>query len=144
MDTETVLVVANVIEEKDAQIQSLKAELSEARESKSEDAMEIQLKSIEIIELKADVEELKVENTRLEQRIEMALGLIHSNGATDGAHHKQWVLDQAVRYLTGCPLVEKHAKDCNGNDYAYEGQGESEEYREWVKAHNGWDTGIAP
>jgi len=88
-----------------------------------------------------------------EKRIEMALGVIFSNGGIDGAHHKQWVLDQVVRYLTGCPMVEARGADCNGKDYAYEDLGESDEYQAWVKGHNNgedgpdtysWDIGVAP
>lgn len=60
---------------------------------------------------------------------EQALNLIHMYGGTDGAHHKQWLLDQIVRTLTG------------------------EDYKSWVQRYqygeNGpetyeWDEGIAP
>ena len=33
-------------------------------------------------------------------RVEEALDLIAEYGSIDGAHHKQWVLDQLVRILT--------------------------------------------
>lgn len=36
-----------------------------------------------------------------ERRAERALELIGRYGGTDGGHHKQWVLDQVVRTLTG-------------------------------------------
>lgn len=36
-----------------------------------------------------------------EARIEKALDVILQYGGIDGAHHKAWVLDQAVRALTG-------------------------------------------
>lgn len=58
-----------------------------------------------------------------------ALDLIFLYGGIDGAHHKQWVLDQVARKLTG------------------------DGYRAWVAAHNAgedgpntyeWDEGIAP
>jgi hypothetical protein len=58
-----------------------------------------------------------------------ALDMIHKYGGIDGGHHKQWVLDQVVRALTG----DKYAK--------------------WVEDHNAgddgpntyeWDVGIAP
>lgn len=65
----------------------------------------------------------------LEARIDAALDIINAYGGTDGAHHKQWALDQVVRCLT------------------------KEHYPEWVRLHcNGedgpdtysWDEGIAP
>lgn len=61
--------------------------------------------------------------------IEKALDIIMEYGSTNGAHHKQWVLDQVVRELTG------------------------ETYSDWVKDHNfgedgpdtyEWEEGIAP
>lgn len=61
----------------------------------------------------------------------------------DGAHHKQWVIDQMVRALTGCPMVAKSAVDYKGAPYSYEVQGESPEYREFIGSES-WDEGIAP
>ncbi len=58
-----------------------------------------------------------------------------------------------VRDLTGCPLITKTGKDCNGKAYSYEASGESQEYLQWVQEHNDgddgpntyeWDEGIAP
>lgn len=40
------------------------------------------------------------------ERIAAALEVAANYGATDGAHHKMWVIDQMVRNLTGCPTVE--------------------------------------
>ncbi len=75
---------------------------------------------------------LDAENKYLAQSVEFsrrhdeALDLIDNYGGIDGDHHKQWVLDQVVRKLTG---------------------GE-EEYKTWVnirKAEDyGWEEGIAP
>lgn len=57
------------------------------------------------------------------------LSLIEELGGIDGAHHKQWLLDQIVRVLTG------------------------ENYAAWVAEHKSgidgpetylWDEGIAP
>ena len=49
-------------------------------------------------------------------RIEAALKHIYGSGGLDGARHKQWVLDQVVRALTG----EDYAAWCrawsNGED----------------------------
>lgn len=63
-----------------------------------------------------------------QQRIEEALYMINQYGGIDGAHHKQWVLDQVVRIL-------------------------SEDYEVWkimyARGEDGpntyeWDEGIAP
>jgi hypothetical protein len=88
-----------------------------------------------------------------EERVEKALAIAIAYGGFDGAHHKDWTIDQMVRALTGCPVVEESAKDCHGNPYTYKAQGESEEYQELVaEACDGedgpetytWETGIAP
>lgn len=93
----------------------------------------------------------------MNERIQKALEIAH-DGAIDGGHHKMWVIDQMVRALTGCPMVtmQNHHAHCPINGFKtieFEGQGESEEYQEWVADHcNGedgphtyeWDTGIAP
>ena len=76
-----------------------------------------------------------------EQRIANALDYA-SHACTDGGHHKMWVIDQMVRALTGCPMVEKPGADVDGVPCTYEAQGESQEYREWIGA--GWDEGTAP
>jgi hypothetical protein len=57
--------------------------------------------------------------------MEEALDIAFEYGGTDGAHHKQWVIDQMVRAISG------------------------EGYAEWVSLYEGdgqyeWDTGIAP
>lgn len=66
-----------------------------------------------------------------QERMAAALHLIYDYGAIDGDHHKQWVLDQVVRILTGSEAA----------------------YADWVATHNAgedgpntyeWDTGIAP
>lgn len=65
----------------------------------------------------------------MEDRTARALEVIRSYGGIDGAHHKQWVIDQVVRALTG------------------------DGYEAWVKAQRAgddgpdtyeWDEGIAP
>jgi len=65
-----------------------------------------------------------------EGKFQEVLDLIENYGGTDGAHHKQWVLDQIVRILTG-----KHYELWVTN---YEDRDEfgDPEYE--------WDTGIAP
>ena len=88
----------------------------------------------------------------IQQRIAKALD-IAQDGALDGAEHKHWVIDQMIRALTGCPMVEETALDYRGQPYTYEAQGESEKYLEWVRAFcegeegpdtYSWETGIAP
>ena len=62
------------------------------------------------------------------QRIEYTLAYIMDYGGYNGAHHKQWLLDQIVQTLTT-----------------------PEEYDAWKRqyshgddTHKEWDTGIAP
>ena len=64
-----------------------------------------------------------------ESNIAEALELIVQYGGIDGAHHKQWVLDQVVRKLTGPTYLNWVVEQCNGKDgpNTYE-----------------WDEGIAP
>lgn len=63
------------------------------------------------------------------QRIVDALDIIYNYGSIDGAHHKQWVLDQVVHALTGDEYELWVATMCSGEDgpNTYE-----------------WDCGIAP
>jgi hypothetical protein len=56
----------------------------------------------------------------LRSRVAAALRVIHRYGGIDGAHHKQWVLDQTVRALAGAA------------------------YDEWVRRHNDGDDGPMP
>ena len=70
---------------------------------------------------------MSVENVQLDDftnRIGDVLCLIIDHGMTDGAHHKQWVIDQIARIIL------------------------KDQYDDWVKSHiciNGeWDIGIAP
>ena len=59
----------------------------------------------------------------LSRRITEAIMTIAEDGMTDGAHHKQWVLDQVVRKLFG---------------------GDPIQYRAWRIGVGEWDEGIAP
>lgn len=62
------------------------------------------------------------------QQIEDALNIAAQFGGIEGSHHKQWIIDQMVRKLTG------------------------DRYEEWVKTWKSepgyedseWDEGIAP
>lgn len=62
-------------------------------------------------------------------RAAAALDLIVRYGGFDGAHHKDWVLDQVVRRLTG------NAYD-GFVEWACDGEDGPETYH--------WETGIAP
>jgi hypothetical protein len=88
----------------------------------------------------------------MKERIEKALEIAMTT-VVDGDHHKMWTIDQMVRALTGCPMILRTAVDCNGKDYSYYAQGESDEYEEFVSAAKygeygpdtyEWDEGVAP
>lgn len=61
-------------------------------------------------------------NSELSRRIAQALMIVGRYGRVEGAHHKQWVLDQIVRALTGTSTA----------------------YKEWVADYPNWDKGIQP
>lgn len=63
-----------------------------------------------------------------ETKIQQALDLIKQCGGIDGAHHKQWLLDQVVRILSS-------NYDLWVADYEY-GEDGPQTYE--------WDTGIIP
>jgi hypothetical protein len=50
------------------------------------------------------------------ESIQLALEVIGQYGGIDGAHHKTWVLDQAVRYLTRDGYAVWVAEQCDGED----------------------------
>lgn len=83
-----------------------------------------------------------------------ALKFIWMFGQIDGAHHKQWVLDQVARILNGAPVIVSERRWENGyTEFDYE-VGTSEKYQNWVKEYEGededgdpeysYDEGIAP
>lgn len=78
-------------------------------------------------------------------------------GGIDGAHHKDWLLDQIARILTGAEITVRMAEWLKGGRYEFELRvdvGEpTEEYHDWVKSVKagedgpetyGYSTGIAP
>ena len=82
----------------------------------------------------------------------ISLALEYAENVESG-HRKQWVIDQMVRALTGCPMVVKTKNDWRGEPYTFEAQGESEEYLAFVATEKDgedgpdtyeWDEGIAP
>lgn len=85
-------------------------------------------------------------------RIEAALE-IAEGGTVDGDFHKMWIIDQMVRALTGCPMVQAEELDAHGKPYTYESYGMSNEYKQWLADYAdgedgphtyAWDTGIVP
>lgn len=80
-----------------------------------------------------------------DQRIAFAKNIAVQYGGIDGAHHKDWVIDQMVRALCGVP--------CSPNASDFPDDGENDEYRALVRGacegQDGpdtysWDIGIAP
>lgn len=78
-------------------------------------------------------------------RVVGALVAIEQIGGVDGAHHKQYGLDQALRALTGC---QRH-----DTEYWTHFPAKSPVYKAWVAAFERgedgpktyeWDEGIAP
>lgn len=87
------------------------------------------------------------------ERINAALEYAARYAGYDGAHHKDWVIDQMVRALTGCPMIQETAKDVNDDTYTYLAQGKSQEYKELIAAIKfgadgadtfDWNEGIPP
>jgi hypothetical protein len=88
----------------------------------------------------------------LNERVAKALELAVS-GMNDGGHHKMWVIDQMVRALTGCPIIELNKLDYKDDPFTYKTLGKSEEYKQWIaKIQAGedgpntyeWEIGVAP
>jgi hypothetical protein len=67
--------------------------------------------------------------TSVSRQARLAVEIIHQYGGIDGAHHKQWVLDQVMRALLGDGYAAWVARWESGEDgpRTYE-----------------WDEGIAP
>ena len=53
---------------------------------------------------------------RSDDKVQAALTMIGEFGGYDGGHHKQWVLDQVVRILTGDNYNDWIADYCDGED----------------------------
>ena len=86
----------------------------------------------------------------LEGRVGVVLELINSYGGEDGSDHKQWVLDQIVRVLTGCQFKGKTEGQAN----TFINFDKNDNYLQWVKKYEygdedledtySWDEGTAP
>lgn len=65
---------------------------------------------------------------------EWALDWITRYGGIDGAHHKDWVLDQVARILHGTPVIVREARWDNGHTELRYRTGEpSQAYHDWVR-----------
>lgn len=89
-----------------------------------------------------------------------ALNYIGRYGGIDGAHHKDWVLDQVARILHGTPIIIEEARWQNADELKTELRfwtGEpTQAYHDWVtelkgdyneeydEFEYGYDEGIAP
>jgi hypothetical protein len=80
-----------------------------------------------------------------EQKIKNALLAIDELSGYDGAHHKQWAIDQILRALLGCQKIE--------NEYGFQHFGTNDAYKNWVGFYESgadgpftyeWDAGVAP
>ena len=79
---------------------------------------------------------------------------IERYGQIDGAHHKDWVMDQVVQILKGTKIIIKKAEWDNGHsEYRINLDKPSDEYFQWVVDMKngedgpetyGYDPGIAP
>jgi hypothetical protein len=79
---------------------------------------------------------------------EWALEFISRYGYIDGAHHKQWALDQAARCLLGTPVVVTEARWADGQkELRFRTSAPPSSYIDWL---DGLDpdedevSGIAP
>lgn len=107
----------------------------------------------EEIDWKAEWEAVSSLRIKDANQIAAAFQVIERYGQTDGAHHKQWVIDQVVRCLLGCPKEEKVFHWPGQRPYVAEVLGENDAYREWVRQQRegvdgphtyDYDEGIAP
>lgn len=85
-----------------------------------------------------------------------SLYFIERYGMIDGAHHKQWLLDQVVKILTGCEIQLGEASWEGGEtEYRFSIVGETDEYKAWVDSwleydedgelmYSEWDNGVTP
>jgi len=80
---------------------------------------------------KIDSRRLENKLALAEQSINEALEIVEKYGSTDGAHHKQWVIDQMVRKLLGTEYERWRSE--YGWDFDLEEQ-----------VIEGWDEGKAP
>ncbi len=73
--------------------------------------------------------DIEAELVEAKAQIDAAVDLAFQYGNIDGDHHKQWVIDQMIRILTGDQYEVLVGEACKG-DFGF-------------KAYN-WDVGVAP
>lgn len=66
-------------------------------------------------------------------------------GGIDGAHHKDWVLDQVAQIVNGAEIIVVQAKwGCGHSEYRFNLESNST-HDDWVKSFEGdYDAGSAP
>ena len=97
----------------------------------------------ELENLRERLETSKKPRMTKKQRIKRALKLAVFYGRISGTHHnKTWVIDQIIRVLVDCPIIEVDRLDGYENPYKVEEFGESEKYLRLTG--DGWDKGIEP
>lgn len=73
---------------------------------------------------------------------------IDGYGSTDGAHHKQWLIDQIAKLTFGTPVIIKLAKWDNGQEeYRITLGKTNDEYNKWFKEFEeqyGYEHGTPP
>jgi len=52
----------------------------------------------------------------MNKRVQEAIDIGVENGGCDGAHHKDWVIDQMIRALAGDDYDNIVKEDCDGED----------------------------
>jgi len=70
-----------------------------------------------------------------------AMVFIGMYGGIDGAHHKDWVLDQVSRILMKAPVTINEARWSNGETELRYNVGTSAEYEEWVRQQKDGEDG---
>jgi hypothetical protein len=68
--------------------------------------------------------------------LEKVVDMVWEYGGCDGAHHKQWVLDQVLRLALGDKYI-KFIKEKTGQTW-------DEETEEWTDSGYTWHKGIPP
>lgn len=67
-----------------------------------------------------------------QSRLNWIMAFVSAYGSVDGAHHKQWVIDQVARIALGAPVTYMDGFAVVGTCAAYE---------QWAED---WDPGVAP
>ena len=76
---------------------------------------------------------------------EWAMEYVSRYGGIDGAHHKQWVLDEVARILHGTPVIVTLASwDSGQTEWRFTTGATSAAYWAWRSEDEDWDEGVAP